>query len=215
MVGRRSVIKRNVSLDAAIDRPTLLDSVERAPCDLDLLSDHCRRRKLLALSVGCLLLPTSTILLLWHSIFQNRVSIFFFALMITLLRTFFIFALMIIITVFLIVLGVLAFRRPVEAAIVLVTIEFAGAVALEHLPDVDLRFTLKVHNTVVSLVMHVHEHVHVTEKRQLHRLLQQPFLSFAVSDFSGAIASNASKHLNPSTTHFHRQQKKSVLSKKK
>ena len=153
---RISTIKRNISLGAALDRPTLLNSVEGAPFDLDLLSDHRRRRKLLALvrDLLLLLLATTTltllVILLWPTIF----------LFLLIRASFFIFVLF---TFFSIPRGILFI--PVETRIVLVTIEFAGAVVLENLPDVDLRSALEVHNAVVGLVMHIHEDVHVTEER--------------------------------------------------
>ena len=171
LAGRLSAIKRNVSLSGALDHPTLLlDSVEGAPFDLDLLSDQCCRRKIHALVTHLLLLATKLLLLLFF---------FFFA-------TIFCFDLFI----------------PVETAIILVAIEFPRPMFLENLPDVEPRSTLKMHNAVVCLVMHEHEHVHVTEERKLHGFLKKAFLSLAISDFSGAIALNACEHLNSSSTHF-------------
>jgi hypothetical protein len=59
----------------------------------------------------------------------------------------------------------LAALNPVESAIVLVTIEFARAVVRKHFSDVDFRFTLKMHDAIICLVVHIQEDVHITEQR--------------------------------------------------
>jgi hypothetical protein len=168
-------VKRNIGLGAAIERPTLLHCAESAELDLDLLADHFRRGELFPLRRRLNLIAMLTLLdivlralvvlvILLLLLAVGRATVPLVAVLALVLLWALIAVLALLPPLLLRLRVVLAALYAVETAVVLVAIEFARAVVREHFSDVDFWFTLKVHDAIVCLVVHVQEDVHITEQ---------------------------------------------------